>query len=196
MFIHIGNIFVCLKVNWLHSSHCCDTAFLNLICRRYALPNVVGEWELSWVRLFVTPWTVVLQAPLSMGFPRQESMPSSRGSSWLRGWTQVSWISCIGRWILYTVPRGEIGILQTLVVMKYQSWEAVAIIRCFLWLYRQKLREVKEGQPLSQFPNPGLWRDYIVIFLLEQLMLEGTREHETGSKANAYFINFLRLHLF
>ena len=27
---------------------------------------------LSHVRLFVTPWTVAPQAPLSMGFPRQE----------------------------------------------------------------------------------------------------------------------------
>ena len=26
----------------------------------------------SCVRLFVTPWTVALQAPLSVGFPRQE----------------------------------------------------------------------------------------------------------------------------
>ena len=28
--------------------------------------------SLSHVRLFVTPWTVAHQAPLSMGFPRQE----------------------------------------------------------------------------------------------------------------------------
>ena len=27
---------------------------------------------LSHVRLFATPWTIVHQAPLSMGFPRQE----------------------------------------------------------------------------------------------------------------------------
>ena len=93
------------------------------------------------------------------------------------------------------MPCGEIGLLQTLVVMKYQSWEAVDIIRCFLRLSRQKLRGVNEGQPLSQFPNPGLWRAYIVMFLLEQLMLEGTREHETGSKANAYYY-FLRLYFF
>ena len=26
----------------------------------------------SWVPLFVTPWTVACQVPLSMGFPRQE----------------------------------------------------------------------------------------------------------------------------
>ena len=28
--------------------------------------------SLSHIRLFVTPWTVALQAPLPMGFPRQE----------------------------------------------------------------------------------------------------------------------------
>ena len=29
------------------------------------------------------------------------AMLSSRGSSWLRGWTHVSHISCIGKWVLY-----------------------------------------------------------------------------------------------
>ena len=33
---------------------------------------VVVQW-LSHVRLFATPWIVVPQAPLSMGFSRQES---------------------------------------------------------------------------------------------------------------------------
>ena len=28
-------------------------------------------------------------------------MPSSRGSSWPRDWTHVSYVSCIGRWVLY-----------------------------------------------------------------------------------------------
>ena len=28
-------------------------------------------------------------------------MPSSRGSSWLRDWTRISYVSCIGRWVLY-----------------------------------------------------------------------------------------------
>ena len=31
-----------------------------------------SDQSLSRVRLFVTPWTVARQAPLSMGFPRQE----------------------------------------------------------------------------------------------------------------------------
>ena len=39
-------------------------------------------WVFSDVQLFVTPWTTACQAPLSMGFPRQEywsglSFPSS-----------------------------------------------------------------------------------------------------------------------
>ena len=32
----------------------------------------MGAQSLSHVQLFVTPWTVACQAPLSMGFPRQE----------------------------------------------------------------------------------------------------------------------------
>ena len=31
-----------------------------------------GDLVLSQVQLFATPWTVAHQAPLSMGFPRQE----------------------------------------------------------------------------------------------------------------------------
>ena len=52
---------------------------------------------------FVISWTVARQAPLSMGFPRQEywsgvPFPYSRGSFWPRDQTWGSWI---GRWILY-----------------------------------------------------------------------------------------------
>ena len=48
-----------------------------------------------------TPWIVACQAPLSMGFSRQEHwsrlpFPFCRGSSWLRNQTQVSCIP--GRW--------------------------------------------------------------------------------------------------
>ena len=49
--------------------------------------------------VFVTPWNVGHQAPLSMGFPRQEywsiAISFSRGSSQPRDQTH-----CIGRWIL------------------------------------------------------------------------------------------------
>ena len=49
----------------------------------------------SCVRLFATPWTVAHQAPLSVGFSRQEywsgliAMPSSTGSSQLKDRTHI-----------------------------------------------------------------------------------------------------------
>ena len=38
----------------------------------HSMYTIVVVWSLSCVWLFVTPWTVAHQAPLSMGFPRQE----------------------------------------------------------------------------------------------------------------------------
>ena len=62
----------------------------------------------SHVQLFVTLWTTVLQAPLSMGFSRQEylwvAMPSSRGSSWPRDWTHISYVFFTGRGAVPSVP--------------------------------------------------------------------------------------------
>ena len=60
----------------------------------------------SCARLSATPWTIAHQAPLSMEFPGREycelvAMPSSRGSFQPRNETCVSYVSCIGRWILY-----------------------------------------------------------------------------------------------
>ena len=60
---------------------------------------------LSQVWLFATPWPVARQAPLSIGFPRQELewvvISFSQRSSWPRGQTRVSCIFCIGRQVLY-----------------------------------------------------------------------------------------------
>ena len=71
-----------------------------------------GEWKVSCLLVsslcmlshsdtsdsFVTPWTVAHQAPLSTGIYQARilewvSMPSSKGSSWLRDWTQVSHVA-------------------------------------------------------------------------------------------------------
>ena len=65
--------------------------------------NHMHVWVLSHyscVWLLVTPWTVAHQAPLSMGFSRQEywsELPfsSSRGSCWTRDGTIISCDSCI-----------------------------------------------------------------------------------------------------
>ena len=60
--------------------------------------------------LFVTPWIVALQAPLSMRFFRQKYwsgllFSSSRGSSRPRDWTHLSWVSCTGRQIFFLLSH-------------------------------------------------------------------------------------------
>ena len=63
---------------------------------------------LSCVWLFVTPWTIVCQAPLSKGFSRQEywsvTISSSTGSSSPRDQTHIS---CIGSGFFITEPPGS-----------------------------------------------------------------------------------------
>ena len=64
----------------------------------------------SSIWFFATPWTVACQAPLSMGILQARIlewvvMPSSRGSSQSRDQTCVSFVSCIGRHILYPWPH-------------------------------------------------------------------------------------------
>ena len=60
----------------------------------------------SHVQLFVTLWTVACQAPLSMGVSRQEywsglTCPPPGDLPQSRDQIQVSYISCIGKRILY-----------------------------------------------------------------------------------------------
>ena len=57
-------------------------------------------------RFFATAWIVACQAPLSMGFLRQEywsglPFPVPGGFPWPRDWNCVSCMSCIGRQICY-----------------------------------------------------------------------------------------------
>ena len=59
----------------------------------------------SHVRLFASSWTVAYHAALFIEFSRQEywwvTMPSSRGSSRSRDRIHISYLSCIGRRVLY-----------------------------------------------------------------------------------------------
>ena len=62
-------------------------------------------WVHTCIRLFVIPWTVALQVPLSMELSQQQYWSGlliySRGSSWHMDQTPVPCISCIGRQILF-----------------------------------------------------------------------------------------------
>ena len=79
--------------------------------RKSRLSSIYSNWlkeinKCLCVQLFVTLWTVTLQAPLSMGFSRQEywsrlPCPPPGQSSQPRDRTRISYISCIDRQVLY-----------------------------------------------------------------------------------------------
>ena len=74
----------------------------------------------SHIQLFAILRTEAHEAPLSMGFSRQEywsewvAISSSRGSSWLRDWTRVSRVSRIGRRVLSYWATWEARTVQSL----------------------------------------------------------------------------------
>ena len=65
----------------------CLTTISNLIFNQILLKSMYVQCVLV---VFVTPWTVSCQAPLSMEFSRQDTPSFSRGSSQPRDWTHVS----------------------------------------------------------------------------------------------------------
>ena len=83
-----------------------------LVCVCVCVCVCVRDQLLSHVWLFASPWTVTPQAPLSLGILQARilewvAMSSSRGSSWPRDWTCISWVSCIGRWIFLPLSHLE-----------------------------------------------------------------------------------------
>ena len=92
--------------------------------------------SLNRVWLFATSWTVAQQAPLSIGFPRQEyssGLPfTSRGSSWPRDQTHVS---CIGRWILYHWAPGK--------ALKEQRYMKKENLHVPIWYEHQKMKVLR-----------------------------------------------------
>ena len=65
------------EMKW--NSHVLVISYLATCMQNYSVPRTtlfaVVVYSLNGVRLFVTPWTVACQAPLFMGFPRQEYLP-------------------------------------------------------------------------------------------------------------------------
>ena len=94
-----------------NGSHLSPSLSLTL-CLQRELPCLRGSGgfgvcvlsRFSCVWLFVTPWAVACQAPLSMGFSRQGHWTGlacpSPGDLPNPGIKPTSYVSCIGRWVL------------------------------------------------------------------------------------------------
>ena len=68
--------------------------------KKAVLPYFVVVWSLSHVGLFVTPWTVAHQAPLAMGFPRQERILEWVAITFSSGSSQPRNQTCTGGLLL------------------------------------------------------------------------------------------------
>ena len=116
--VHIRlGLCVFLWTDPLITTYCLFLSLVIVFAEKSALSHItlatpVFSWKclraqwLHHVWLFATPWTVAHQAPLSMGIFHTRILewvptPSSRGSSWPRDQTQISYVSCIGRRVLY-----------------------------------------------------------------------------------------------
>ena len=89
-----------LKMNFKKWSYCQRTYGA---MQRSSCVCVLGCFSRVW--LFATLWTIAHQAPLFTRILQTRilewvAMPSSRGSSWPRDQTHISYVSCIGRQIL------------------------------------------------------------------------------------------------
>ena len=91
---------------------------------------VLSAGHFNRVQLFVTPWTVALQAPLSMGFSRQEywsGLPCPIQEIYpTQDRTCVSYVSCIGRQFLITsmIWKAPIGTaVKCNVLFKLKTWK-------------------------------------------------------------------------
>ena len=77
-------------------------------------------WSLTCVQLFVTPWTVACQAPLSMGILQARilewvAMPSSRGSSQPRDQTQVSGMA-VRFFTIWAIRDAQVSLLFSQII--------------------------------------------------------------------------------
>ena len=98
-------------------------------------------WLHSCVSPFVTPWTVVHQIPLSMGFFQAGilewvAIPSSRGFSQPRDRTPVSWVSYIDKQILYHWATWETSIVYINMDKSFEfllTIPHVIIIKALFW---------------------------------------------------------------
>ena len=107
----------------------------------------------SHIRLFVTPWTVALPCSSVHGILQARilewvAIPFSRVSSWPRDWTHISYISCLGRWILYHWGTREACRKQLLITKTWPFFENPSQLYPCQFLCQRLLVSLIYGFPL------------------------------------------------
>ena len=117
---------------------------------------------LSHVQLFVTLWTGTCQAPLSMGFSRQEywnglPFPFSAGSSPSRDRTQVSYVA--GRFfIIWATIMNYLcagSVTQLCLILQLQGLQSTSLL-CPEDYSGKNTGILLQFPPPGDLPNPGI----------------------------------------
>ena len=122
----------------------------------------------SHVQLSVIPWSVACQAPLFMGFFRQEycsglPFPSPGESSWPRNWTRVSCIA--GRLFTDWAMREDQKLKVTKWATNYHSFFLNLCVSYFKVDWRCAIIRWNSQHMLSHYPMSYiLWRDGLSSF--------------------------------
>ena len=72
---------------------------LSIICHWVHAQSLSGVWLCN--PIDYRPPIFTVHGIFQSGRLEWVAISSSRGSSWPRDWTGVSWVSCVGRWILH-----------------------------------------------------------------------------------------------
>ena len=127
----------------------------------------------SHVWLFVTPWTVVRQAPLSMGFSRAKilkwvAISFSRGSSQPRDQTCVSYISYTAGRIFTAEPPGK-PIIPLLLIPKSLKFQSILLKRkrkIIIYIYTHTHTHTNILVYLGYTGTMGLWYERVLAAVL------------------------------
>ena len=119
--------------------------------------------RLSHVRLFVTPWTVACQAPLSVDSPGKNPGVGCHallqgGSSRPSGWTLISCVSCTGSWVLYHCVSVCVYVLNhfSCVQLFATLWTVAHEAPLSMEFSRQESWSGLPCPPSGDLPNPGI----------------------------------------
>ena len=136
----------------------------------------------SYVRLSATLWTVVCQGLLSMGILQARilewvAMPAPRGSSWPRHLTRVSYVSSIGRQILYhwchLEAQNNVFCCQSLTLLSYSS-RPHGLQHTRLPCPSASPRAGSNSCPLSQWCHPTILCSPIPFSCLQSFLASGS----------------------